>query len=97
MKKKKNSNKSKPSKRKSSTDKRVDLHKGRFEITRSGMGFVVVQGMEKDIIIKPNDFYKAFHGDLVRAQVVKGEDRGGRLQGKIVQVIERKQKLYFSF
>ena len=96
MKKKKNSNKSKPGKRKSSQDKSVALHKGRFEITRSGMGFVVVQGMEKDIIIKPNDFYKAFHGDLVRVQVTKGEDRGGRLQGKIVQVVERKQKEFIG-
>jgi ribonuclease R len=72
------------------------LHKGRLEITRSGMGFVVVDGLERDIIIKPHDFNRAFHGDLVRAEVFKGDERTGRLQGKIVQVIERKQKQFIG-
>ena len=70
----------------------LPLYKGVFEITRSGMGFVVVQGLEKDIIIRPNDFNRAFHGDFVRVEVTKGDLRIGRLQGRITQVIERKQK-----
>jgi ribonuclease R len=70
----------------------LPLYKGVFEITRSGMGFVVVQGLEKDIIIRPNDFNRAFHGDFVRVEVTKGDLRIGRLQGRIIQVIERKQK-----
>jgi ribonuclease R len=70
----------------------LPLYKGVFEITRSGMGFVVVQGLEKDIIIRPNDFNRAFHGDFVRVEVTKGDLRMGRLQGSIVQIIERKQK-----
>ena len=68
------------------------LYKGTFETTRSGMGFVIVQGLEKDIIIRPNDFNRAFHGDFVRVEVTKGDLRIGRLQGRIIQVIERKQK-----
>jgi len=70
----------------------LPLYKGVFEITRSGMGFVVVKGLEKDIIIRPNDFNRAFHGDFVRVEVTKGDLRIGRLQGRIIQVIERKQK-----
>ena len=70
----------------------MPLYKGVFEITRSGMGFVVVKGLEKDIIIRPNDFNRAFHGDFVRVEVTKGDLRIGRLQGRIIQVIERKQK-----
>ncbi|MEY2648935.1 MAG: hypothetical protein RL282_1648 [Bacteroidota bacterium] len=56
------------------------------------MGFVVVKDLEKDIIIRPNDFNRAFHGDFVRVEVTKGDLRIGRLQGRIIQVIERKQK-----
>ena len=70
------------------------LYKGRFEITRSGMGFVVVEGLERDVIIRPNDFNKAFHGDLVRVEVTKGDARSGRMQGVISQIIERKQKQF---
>ena len=74
--------------------KEVPLYKGVFEITRSGMGFVIVSGLEKDIIIRPNDFNRAFHGDQVRVEITKGDIRAGRLQGRITQVIERKQKQF---
>ena len=84
----------KNNKRKKEYKKEVQLYKGNFEITRSGMGFVIVTGLERDIIIRPNDFNKAFHGDLVRVEITKGDIRAGRLQGKIVQVVERKQKQF---
>jgi ribonuclease R len=86
----------KNNKRKKEYKKEVQLYKGTFEITRSGMGFVVVSGLERDIIIRPNDFNKAFHGDLVRVEITKGDIRAGRLQGKIIQVIERKQKQFLG-
>lgn len=64
-------------------------HKGVLEITRSGMGFVVVQDMETDILVRPNDFNTALNGDLVRVSV-NARKEGKRLQGVITQVIERK-------
>lgn len=87
---------SKGGKKKGAQYKEQSLHKGRFEITRSGMGFVIVEGLERDIIIKPHDFNKAFHGDLVRVEVIKGDERSGRLQGKIIQVVVRKQKQFIG-
>lgn len=62
------SKKNKPA-RKSS---QVEIVKGKLDISRSGMGFVIVEGMEKDIVVRPNDFNRAFHGDIVRVQVNKG-------------------------
>lgn len=76
--------------------KETTIQKGRFEITRSGMGFVIVEKLDKDVLIKPHDFNRAFHGDLVRIEIIKGDERTGRLQGKIIQVIERKQKQFFG-
>lgn len=84
----------KNSKKRKEYRKEVPLYKGLFEITRSGMGFVIVSGLEKDIIIRPNDFNRAFHGDQVRVEITKGDLRAGRLQGRITQVIERKQKQF---
>jgi ribonuclease R len=89
---KKNDNKG--GKKRGAQFKDPGILKGRFEITRSGMGFVVVDKMDKDIIVKPHDFNRAFHGDLVRVEVIKGNHRNGRVQGKIIQVIERKQKQF---
>ena len=69
----------------------VQVLKGRLDISRSGMGFVIVEGQEKDIMIKPNDFGKAFHGDTVRVQVAKDAAKGRRVEGKVMDVAERKQ------
>ncbi len=67
-----------------------ETYKGIIEITRSGMGFVVVENVETDILVRPNDFGTAMHGDLVRVAVKPNRD-GKRMQGAVVQVIERKQ------
>jgi ribonuclease R len=67
-----------------------DEYKGVLEITRSGMGFVVVPGLETDILVRPNDFNTALHGDTVRVEV-NPEKTGKRMQGAVIDVLERKQ------
>lgn len=71
--------------------KQSNEFKGKLEITRSGMGFVIVEGEEADILVRPSDFNTAMHGDTVRVRLK--EDRGGgrRKQGIVVGVAERKQ------
>jgi ribonuclease R len=68
-----------------------EIVKGKLEISRSGMGFVIVEGREKDIIVKPHDFGKAFHGDTVKVQITNPHDKNKRTEGKITAVVERKQ------
>ncbi len=62
---------------------------GTLDITRSGMGFVIVPDMETDILIRPNDFSTAMHGDKVQVRIKPGGGR--RLQGEVVEVLERKR------
>jgi ribonuclease R len=64
---------------------------GRLDISRSGMGFVIIDGREKDVIVKPNDFGKAFHGDTVKVQIANSFDKNKRTEGKVTSVVERKQ------
>lgn len=71
---------------------KANVLQGTLEISRSGMGFVIVPGQETDILVKPNNFGKAFSGDLVQVHVDKPAGRGGkRNEGVIVKVVERKQ------
>lgn len=80
-------NEKKSSKKKATAS---NTHKGRLEITRSGMGFVVVEDLETDVLVRPNDFNTAMHGDTVIVKV--GMQREGkRQQGVITEVMERKQ------
>ncbi len=64
---------------------------GKLDISRSGMGFVIVEGMDKDVLVRPNDFNRAFHGDTVKVQFDKHAMPGKRIEGKITEVVERKQ------
>src|SRR5438128_1594700 len=67
------------------------LVKGKLEVTRSGMGYVVVKGDEGDVLVRPNDFNTALNGDTVRVKVVKEGARGGKREGRITEVVTRKQ------
>ena len=69
----------------------VNEFKGKLEITRSGMGFVIVEGEEADILVRPSDFNSAMHGDTVRVRLKEERGGGKRKQGIVVGVAERKQ------
>ena len=70
-------------------------YKGVLEVTRSGMGFVVVPNLETDILVRPNDFNTALHGDVVRVKL-NIQREGKRLQGVISSVVERKQSEFIG-
>lgn len=63
--------------------------KGVLDITRSGMGFVIVPDVETDILIRPGDFNTALHGDTVRVKLKSSVGR--RLQGVVEDVLQRKR------
>ena len=65
------------------------LVKGVLDITRSGIGYVIAEGRDKDVLVRPNDFNRAMHGDTVRVKLK--ESNGRRSEGVIEDVVERKQ------
>ena len=76
-------------KTKSSKKKPTSLLNGKLEITRSGMGYVIVEGREKDLLVKPQDFNKAMDGDTVRVRIK--DNHGRRLEGVVEEIMTRKQ------
>ena len=67
---------------------------GRLDISRNGMGYVIVEGLERDILIKPNDINQAFNGDIVKVQISKTSLAGKRTEGVVTEVVERKQTTF---
>lgn len=65
--------------------------KGTLEITRSGVGYVRVTGMEMDIMIRPGDFNTALHGDIVEVGVKQIRAGGRRMQGSIRRIVKRRR------
>src|SRR6185436_19824193 len=85
----KNSKKKKDKqKRKHSHDQSVT---GVLDISRSGTGFVVVQNMPVDILIRPDDLGTALHGDTVKVKVKDAKEKSKRQRGVITQIVSRKQ------
>src|SRR2546430_266667 len=65
--------------------------KGVLDITRSGIGYVIVENLPNDILVRPADFNTALHGDTVRVRLVGGMKQSGRQQGEVTEVLHRKQ------
>src|SRR6185503_1118222 len=64
---------------------------GTLDISRSGTGFVVVQNMPVDILIRPDDMGTALHGDTVKVKVKDAKEKNKRQRGVITQIVSRKQ------
>jgi ribonuclease R len=75
--------------KKTGKKKPVPLVKGVLDITRSGMGYVIAEGRDKDVLVRPQDFNKAMHGDTVRVKIK--ESNGKRAEGVIEDIVSRKQ------
>lgn len=67
----------------------LQTHKGKIEITRSGMGYVTVEAMQRDVLVRPQHFNMALHGDTVEVEIIK--QGGAKPEGIISKVVERKQ------
>jgi len=67
---------------------KMDLVAGRVIGHRDGFGFVTSDEEGPDHYLSPKEMRKVFHGDRVLVATVK-VDRRGRLEGSIVEVLER--------
>ena len=59
------------------------IYKGKLEVTRSGMGFVKAEGLEKDIMIERDNMLTALNGDEVRVEVKGYFDNNKRVKGTL--------------
>ncbi|MCZ2222143.1 MAG: ribonuclease R [Chitinophagales bacterium] len=64
---------------------------GKLDITLSGIGYVIVENNVKDILVRQDNFNTALHGDTVKVKITKENFNSGRTEGKIIEVISRKQ------
>lgn len=67
------------------------LLKGVLDVSRSGIGFVTIEGLDQDVVIRPGDFNTALHGDTVRVSLGDYGNKGRRPQGVIQDVVQRKR------
>ncbi|QES87461.1 ribonuclease R [Rhizosphaericola mali] len=76
----------------------LSSHKGSLQITRSGMGFVILDKSEEggDVLVRPQDFNTAMNGDKVIVDIKKQNQQTGKREGKIARVLQRKQSEFIG-
>jgi ribonuclease R len=85
-------NKKKTTRKKKHTTKNTEINKtvkGILEITRSGIGYVLMPAKTGDVIVRPNNFGNALNGDEVEVKITKESFESNRKEGKILQVVKR--------
>jgi ribonuclease R len=65
--------------------------KGTLEITRSGLAYVNTGESDGDVLVRPADYNKAFHGDLVRVRITRSGGGTRKREGRVEEVLHRKQ------
>ena len=68
---------------------------GKLDITRSGIGFVLVENMLKDVLVRPQNFNTALHGDEVKVEITK-DNPNGRSEGKVTEILKRNQVTFMG-
>ncbi|WP_201747929.1 ribonuclease R [Chitinophaga vietnamensis] len=63
--------------------------RGVVEVTRSGMAFVIVPGLTKDIMVKQKNLHTALDKDEVLVDVIKQARNQGRMEGVITEILKR--------
>ncbi|MGE5108828.1 MAG: ribonuclease R [Sphingobacteriales bacterium] len=71
------------------------VYSGKLDITRSGIGFVLVENFLKDILVRPQNFNTALHGDEVRVEITK-DNPNGRSEGKVTEILKRNQVTFIG-
>ena len=67
-----------------------NYYTGRLDIAGRGQGYVIVDDLEDDILVKNKNLNKALQGDTVEVYVFKRR-KEGKTEGEITKIIQRKR------
>lgn len=71
-----------------------DIRTGVLDITQSGASFVIIEGIERDAIIRGYDI-PAISGDIIEVRLSKVRE-GKRPEAQFIRVVERKQSKFIG-
>ena len=69
----------------------LDEIEGQVQGHRDGHGFLIRDNGESDIYLSPNEMRAVLHRDRVKVRIVR-QDRKGRPEGRIVEILERPEQ-----
>jgi exoribonuclease R len=78
-----------------STSKKKDsnLVEGYIQLTPRGTGYVIVEGMDQDVMVSSQDTPLCLPGDIVSVKIT-GKRNSGQPKGKVVEIKKRGKEFY---
>jgi ribonuclease R len=64
---------------------------GQVQGHRDGHGFLIREDGQADIYLPPNEMRAVLHKDRIKVRIVR-QDRKGRPEGRVVEIIERPEQ-----
>ncbi|NJN27868.1 MAG: ribonuclease R [Cyclobacteriaceae bacterium] len=65
---------------------------GKVDFVNPRFAYIISEGREEDVIVKAENINYALDDDLVRVELFQSKGRSGRVEGKVVEIIERFRK-----
>ena len=72
-----------------------DEYEGILDMTKSGAGYLICEGMEQDIYISSRNVNRAFDGDTVKVSRILSAKRS-RWEGVVTEVVQRKREAFIG-
>ncbi len=66
---------------------------GKIDIAKRGVGYVISDELETDLVIPLHSMDRLIHGDKVRAEVLHGRGRK-KVEGRIIEVVDRASRRF---
>src|SRR5690606_25343274 len=83
---------SKNSRNEYSSTRDPEFIQGRVDYVNARFAFIIPENQQKsadDILVKEADLKNALDGDLVRVMVYPNKGRSGRMEGRVLEILER--------
>ena len=77
--------------------KPVQQFTGKVRMARDGSVFVVVEGLDDDIFVKPARSRHALNGDTVRVALARSSGHGKRREGEVVEILSRSKAPFVGY
>ncbi len=65
---------------------------GKVDFVNPRFAYIISEDLEKDVMVKSDNLKFALDDDTVRVRILPSKLRGGRLEGKVVEIINRFRK-----
>ncbi len=74
----------------------LELLVGSVIMGREGYGFINIPDREEDVFVPAKRLLGALHGDTVKVAVTKLKDENHRMEGEVVEILERSSKPFIG-